>query len=62
MELKIKKCPECGSTHLIYDSEKSEIVCANCGLVIEENIADLKKEWRSFDHLHQNFSILFLNQ
>jgi transcription initiation factor TFIIB len=54
MELKIKKCPECGSTNLIYDSEKGEIICANCGLVIEENIVDLKKEWRSFDEGDQS--------
>ncbi|MEM2112397.1 MAG: TFIIB-type zinc ribbon-containing protein [Candidatus Bathyarchaeia archaeon] len=30
------KCDECGSTNLIQDYEKGEIVCQNCGLIIQE--------------------------
>ncbi len=45
----VKKCPECGSKKLIRDYERGEIICANCGLVISENIADLGPEWRAFD-------------
>ncbi|HIQ51491.1 MAG TPA: hypothetical protein EYH54_06005 [Nautiliaceae bacterium] len=51
---KVKKCPECGSTDLIYDPEKGEVVCVRCGAVIEENIVDLKKEWRSFEEGDQS--------
>ncbi|HDH44230.1 MAG TPA: transcription initiation factor IIB family protein [Thermococcus sp.] len=29
-------CPECGSTNLIYDSERGEIVCGTCGLVLSD--------------------------
>ena len=44
-----KKCPECGSTNIIRDYERGELVCADCGLVLEDNIADEGPEWRAFD-------------
>ncbi|MGC8567669.1 MAG: transcription initiation factor IIB [Candidatus Micrarchaeia archaeon] len=44
-----KKCPSCGSTDLVYDSERGELVCNNCGLVIEENMINNGPEWRAFD-------------
>ena len=34
-------CPQCGSTDLIGDYERAEVVCANCGLVIDENLVDM---------------------
>ena len=43
-------CPECGSTELIGDYERAEVVCARCGLVIDENLVDMGPEWRAFDH------------
>ena len=45
----IEKCPECGSTHLIQDYERGELVCEDCGLVIDENFIDQGPEWRAFD-------------
>jgi len=44
----IEKCPECGSTHLIRNYERGEMVCADCGLVITEKIVDSGPEWRAF--------------
>ena len=46
---KIIECPECGSKSLIRDYGKAEIFCADCGLVITENIVDPGPEWRAFD-------------
>jgi len=46
----IKKCPECGGINLILDKEKGEIICKDCGLVIEEKMIDFSHEWREFDH------------
>ena len=46
----IEKCPECGSTSLTRDYERAEIVCNECGLVIDEKIIDTGPEWRAFDH------------
>ncbi len=48
-EAQIKKCPSCGSTSLIFDNERSELVCNSCGLIIEENFTDTGPEWRAFD-------------
>ncbi len=44
-----EKCPECGSTKLIRDYERGEIVCGDCGFVISENMFDSGPEWRAFD-------------
>ncbi len=47
-------CPSCGSSDIIFDSEKGERVCNNCGLVIEENVTDSGPEWRAFDADQRN--------
>jgi transcription initiation factor TFIIB len=47
---KQKKCPECDSENLIGDYERAEVDCADCGLVINENLIDMGPEWRAFDH------------
>jgi len=44
-----KKCPECGSTKLVRDYERAELVCASCGFVIHSKIMDMGPEWRAFD-------------
>ena len=36
----IKKCPECGSINITYDSHLGEVICNDCGLVIEEKMVD----------------------
>ena len=46
----IKKCSECGGINLIMNKEKGEIICRDCGLVIEEKMIDCSQEWREFDH------------
>ena len=45
----VKRCPECGSLNLIYNKEKGEIICKDCGLVIEDKMVDFDQEWREFD-------------
>ena len=45
----IKKCPECGSINLVYKDERGEVICKDCGLVIEEKMIDFTHEWREFD-------------
>ncbi|UCC58066.1 MAG: transcription initiation factor IIB [Candidatus Bathyarchaeum sp.] len=42
------KCPECGSTNIIIDSEMGEYVCGRCGLVIQDHIPSQGAEWRAF--------------
>jgi transcription initiation factor TFIIB len=36
----VKTCPECGSIDLTYDDQKGEIICNECGLIIEEKMVD----------------------
>ena len=36
----IKRCPECESIHLTHDDQKGEIICNDCGLLIEEKMVD----------------------
>ena len=36
----VKTCPECGSVHLVYDEQAGEIVCHDCGLIVEEKMVD----------------------
>jgi transcription initiation factor TFIIB len=43
------KCPKCGCTHLSRDYSRGELICNDCGLVIEEDFIDHGPEWRAFD-------------
>jgi transcription initiation factor TFIIB len=42
------RCPECGG-NVQNDTEHGETVCADCGLVVEEDEIDHGPEWRAFD-------------
>ncbi|TES93214.1 MAG: transcription initiation factor IIB, partial [Candidatus Cloacimonadota bacterium] len=42
-------CPECSSTYLSRNYSRAELVCDDCGLVIEEDLIDYGPEWRAFD-------------
>ncbi|MEM5836706.1 MAG: transcription initiation factor IIB [Candidatus Aenigmatarchaeota archaeon] len=42
-------CPECGSSNLIEDPNRGEMICKDCGLVIKEELIDTGQEWRAFD-------------
>ncbi|GAA0241283.1 transcription initiation factor IIB family protein [Haladaptatus pallidirubidus] len=46
----VKSCPECGSENLVNSADQSEIVCDDCGLVVEEDHVDRGPEWRAFNH------------
>lgn len=45
----VKKCPECGSINLFHNREKGEVICKDCGLVVEDKMVDFTQEWREFD-------------
>ncbi|HVL49270.1 MAG TPA: transcription initiation factor IIB [Candidatus Thermoplasmatota archaeon] len=42
-------CPECGAGRLVHDHARGEVHCAQCGIVVEENMIDAGAEWRAFD-------------
>ncbi len=43
-------CSECGSMNLVRDMVAGELVCGECGLVIQENILDQGAEWKAFTY------------
>jgi transcription initiation factor TFIIB len=42
------RCPECGNRVIIYSSDNGENVCAQCGLVVNAQIADTGPEWKAY--------------
>ena len=44
----IVKCGDCGSRSLTRDETRGEVVCDDCGLVLEDNVIDQGAEWRVF--------------
>lgn len=47
------KCPGCGSSALVPDYVRAELVCEECGLVIDNDFIDLGPEWRAYDTYQQ---------
>src|SRR3989441_3179354 len=43
------QCAECRGDHLVRDYSRAEIVCEDCGLVLDDMIIDEGPEWRAFD-------------
>jgi transcription initiation factor TFIIB len=43
------RCPECGSKNLSRDYSRGELICNDCGLVIEEDFIDHGPDWRAFN-------------
>lgn len=41
-------CPECESPEVIGDRDNGELVCGECGLVIQEEMLDRGPDWRAF--------------
>jgi len=45
----LQACTECGGKQLRRDDSRGEVVCARCGLVLQEGAIDPGPEWRAFD-------------
>ena len=43
-------CPECSSESVVKSADRGELICEDCGLVIEEDQIDPGPEWRAFNH------------
>ena len=43
-------CKNCGNRSLFSDNVTGDIICANCGLILESNQIDCGAEWRTFDN------------
>jgi transcription initiation factor TFIIB len=49
----IVQCPECGDNQVSKDYSRAELVCTNCGLVLDESLIDQGPEWQVFDSEQQ---------
>ena len=36
----VTRCPECNSGHLAHDYERGELICEECGLVLNDQMID----------------------
>ncbi len=41
-------CPECESSHLVVDDVRGELVCDDCGLVLQDRAVDGSPEWSAY--------------
>jgi len=41
----VKRCPECKSVDLTYDEQKGEVICNDCGLLVEEKMVDTGQDF-----------------
>jgi len=39
----IKECPDCGSDNIIYDDNKDQVICKDCGLIYKPLTGEKKK-------------------
>lgn len=44
----VEGCPECAG-QLVADDQRGEVVCADCGLVVDTDTIDTGPEWRAFE-------------
>ena len=44
-----EKCPSCHSFDTVFDHNRGELICSNCGVVISDKLIDKGPEWRAFD-------------
>lgn len=31
----VKECPDCASDNIVYDDEREQVICRDCGLIFE---------------------------
>ncbi len=44
-----EKCFDCGSNSMLYDDQRGEIICSDCGLVANSVIFSREPEWRAYN-------------
>ena len=50
LTLNNEECSLCNSKAVVFDAENSEVVCSECGMVIQDNIESLSPEWRAYSN------------
>ncbi len=48
-------CPECGNdSNIVNDDTRGEIICGDCGIVINDKLIDQGPEWRAFNTMERD--------
>jgi len=45
----VTHCPECDADSLVRSGDGNELVCDDCGLIVDEELIDPGPEWRAFN-------------
>ncbi len=53
-EEEILECKNCGSTDIVADGNRGELICEKCGYVLETRLIDEGPEWRAFNSEERN--------
>jgi transcription initiation factor TFIIB len=48
-KLRSGRCPECGSERIVFDPNRGERICRECGFVIKNDSLNMEPEWRAFN-------------
>ncbi|KAI7835903.1 hypothetical protein COHA_010206 [Chlorella ohadii] len=43
-----QQCPDCGLSDFVEDHASGDLICRNCGVVVEAHVIDERSEWRTF--------------
>jgi len=43
-----RSCPDCGSQALVQDFTRGDLICQNCGTVVDDMLIDDSPEWRAY--------------
>ena len=52
--ISIQKCPECSSQGISHDNQKGEIVCHDCGLVLEDKMINVEVPFKDNEDTSQS--------
>ena len=44
-----KDCPDCGSANITFDPETEQLICQDCGLILEELPPNIEKKYEEVD-------------
>ena len=41
----VKECPECASTNIIYNDDKQQVLCKECGMIFEPMVPETEEKF-----------------
>ena len=53
----IKECPDCASKNIIYNDDKMQVICQDCGLIFEPLDPKAEKKFEETHNLNVHFNI-----